>query len=422
MKRFGNEPICYDDHGAIPLDIPFSQISREEISLYLQLDTRVGNATCRQRCSHCFFFNQPGTRGRSIDLLEGRRILEALSGRGYKVFPVTADSFAGGGEFLRVFGNGHVREYHELPERRPAKTMRRGEAWTSGAPLMDDNWLDLLALAVRNDFGSVTITFHGILNSDLEPESQYSYPLKRVFPADDFCRVIERIRQFNGLLAAGRIEVPPAAPDRLHINVGVTLGTHNSSLESLRRYAHYFNRIHPAVVRFNRFQDYGGRHPELVLSRAEVAAVYRDLKLIHESMPLQFQLGLSEDFGTSGVDVMGFPPHVGQCRAGRQLFAIVPSVPCFLSEDGCNRRERMGDVAACVDAFQPRVGQLVRETRLQDGVTTYDVDFFYDDIELLRRKRLDGTYRDGCFAAELLAEGSGTPPRKAPYVINVQRS
>src|SRR5262249_46636295 len=126
-----NEPIGYDDHGNIPFDVPFAEIPPQEISIYLHLDTRVGKATCRQRCAHCFFIREPEAWDRSIDLAEGLRIWEFLSAQGYKVFPMTADSLADNGEFLRLFKNTHVREYREGLERDETKTMERGEVWTS---------------------------------------------------------------------------------------------------------------------------------------------------------------------------------------------------------------------------------------------------------------------------------------------------
>lgn len=398
MARISNEPISYDDHGDIPMEKPFREIAPADISIYLQLNTNVGKNTCRQTCGHCFYINQPEARGRAMDLVEGRRVMEELSRRGYKIFPMISDSFANGGEFLTLFANSHNRDYRQEPERKTTKTMERGEMWTSGAPLLGDDCERLLALGVASGFGSITITFHGVPDEQLMLKPHEVYPISGVFPGRDCERVIRRIHAFNSSRGGG----PGGAP--LEVNVGVTIGKHNHGRENLIRYARYFDRLGVAVVRFNCYHDHGWRYPHLTLSRDDIAAVYGDVKWIHENIPVEFQIGLDEDFGTSGIEVMGFPEHTGICRAGRQLFAVVPDEVEVLENNPDLRRESIGTMAGCVDAFKPIVGRLVREIDKARGSVTYDLEFFHDVIEELTQKRLNGTYKDGCFAPEMLMD------------------
>lgn len=406
----GNEPISFDEHGNLPFSIPFDEIAPSQISLYLQLDTRVGRKTCRQACAHCFYINQPEAANRSIDLNEGRRIMDNLTALGYRVFPMISDSFANNGEFLRLFGNTHNRDFRQELDCRETKTMEAGDLWTSGAPLLDDNWMEYLSEAVRNGFGNVTITFHGVLDERLQLMPESTYPIKGVFPGARCTQVVQRIHVFNDALCANRIALGDAAtarhqpPQPLRINLGVTVGKHNHGRAHLLRYVEYFERLGVSVVRFNAFHDHGRRLPELVLTKAEIAEWYRDVKWVHGHIPLSFQLGIDEDFGTSGIEVMGFPPHVGWCRAGRQLFAIVPDPPEEIERNAHVHREKIGSIAACVDAFKPICGRLIRETSPQTPMPRYYPEFFQDVIDALTRKRLDGTYRDGCFAGEMLAE------------------
>lgn len=406
----GNEPISFDEHGALPFSMPFDEIAPSQISLYLQLDTRVGKRTCRQACAHCFYINQPEAANRSIDLPEGRRIMDDLTALGYRVFPMIADSLASNGEFLRLFGNTHNRDFRQEFDCRETKTMEAGDLWTSGAPLLDENWMDYLAEAVRNGFGNVTITFHGVFDEHLRLWPEHAYPIKGVFSGARCAQVIERIHAFNDALRAGRIPLASPMPARdpaprpLRINLGVTIGKHNHTLAHLLRYAEYFNQSGVSVVRFNAFHAHGGRLPELVLTKSEVAAWYRDLKWLHDNIALNFQLGVDEDFGTSGIGVMGFPAHVGWCRAGRQLFAIVPDEPEDIERNPNFVREKVGSIAACVDAFKPICGRLIRETTPHAPRPRYYPEFFRDVIEALTRKRMNGTYADGCFAGEMLAE------------------
>lgn len=405
-----NEPISFDEHGDLPFSVPFDQIAPSQISLYLQLDTRVGKKTCRQACAHCFYINQPEAANRSIDLAEGRHIMDSLTALGYRVFPMISDSLAHNGEFLRLFGNTHNRDFRQELDCRETKTMERGDLWTSGAPLLDDNWMDYLAEALRNGFGNVTITFHGVLDEHLRLLPHETYPIKGVFPGARCAQVIERIHAFNAALREGRMGlgsragVPELPCEPLRINLGVTVGKHNHSRAHLLRYVDYFEKLGVSVARFNAFHDHGWRLPELVLTKDEIADWYRNLKWVHENVHLSFQLGVDEDFGTSGIEVMGFPAHVGWCRAGHQLFAIVPDAAEDIEHDSHVHRERIGSIAACVDAFKPIVGRLVRETVPGESVPRYYPEFFREVIDTLTRKRLDGTYRDGCFAAEMLTE------------------
>src|SRR5262249_8536840 len=61
-----NSPIIYDDHGDVPLDTPFEELEPSNITFYLELDTRVGERTCRQTCEHCFYIREEEARNRTI--------------------------------------------------------------------------------------------------------------------------------------------------------------------------------------------------------------------------------------------------------------------------------------------------------------------------------------------------------------------
>jgi hypothetical protein len=418
-----NEPISYDDHGDIPLHVPFGDVRPADISIYLELNTKVGKNTCRQACAHCFFINQPEARNRSIDLREGQEIMRDLTALGYSVFPMISDSFANNGEFLRLFGNSHNRDYRQDMDRKLTKTMLKGELWTSGAPLLDDDWRDMLCLALENNFGSVTITFHGIVGEELILLPHEEYPIKGVFKGQDCVRVINRVASFNADMQAGGIErlrmLPQELRQPLQVNVGITIGQHNHRRQNLLRYIRFFDCLPVSVVRFNCFHDHGWLHPHLTLGPSEIAKFYRDLKWIHTNIPLNFQLGVDEDFGTSGIEVMGFPQHTGWCRAGRQLFAIVPDEPTIIEDNEEHRLENTGSVAGCVDAFKPIVGRLVRATDKVTQHAAYYIEFFHTVIDELTRKRLSGVYADGCFAAEMLAEERGLQQQRS---VQVSRS
>jgi hypothetical protein len=397
-----NAPISYDFHGDAPFSMPFKDIKPEDIHIYLDLDTKVGKNTCGQKCTHCWFVNYEKVYDKSFTMEEGPLILAGLQSHGYHVYPRYVDSFAYDGEFMRIYGPANNREFRQESDHTPTATMEKGDAWTSGRPLLADNWSELLDLAAENGYGTISITYHGVIDEDLNVIDHGSYPIKGVFSGADTEEVLRRIAKYNEGVAP---------EDAFRVNIGVTVGTHNHGRTSLERYARYFNKLGVATVRFNNFTDHGGRHPELRLSREDIEQAYRDFKAIHETVPLTFQLGVSEDFGTFGIKAMGFPGHVGWCRAGRQLFAAIPAQEEVLSEDSAGRREKIGDVVGCVNTFEPHLGIVVRSVAAPQAgavdagpVVTYSIEFDHAEIEAFTAKRMSGVYKDGCFATELSEE------------------
>ncbi|MEV4190414.1 radical SAM protein [Streptomyces toxytricini] len=412
-----NAPISYDFHGDAPFSMPFKDIKPEDIHIYLDLDTKVGKNTCGQKCTHCWFVNYEKVYDKSFAMEEGPRILEGLQSHGYHVYPRYVDSFAYDGEFMRLYGPANNREFRQEADHTPTETMEKGDAWTSGRPLLADNWAELLDLAVKNGYGTISITYHGVIDENLQVTDHKTYPIKGVFSGAETEEVLRRIAEYNK-------GVDPE--DAFRVNIGVTIGRHNHGRTSLERYAHYFNNLGVDTVRFNNFTDHGGRHPELRLTREEIEQAYRDFKWVHETIPLRFQLGVSEDFGTFGIKAMGFPSHVGWCRAGRQLFAAIPAQEEVLSDGPAGRREKIGDVVGCVNTFEPHLGILVRTVTADEAGehTAYDVEFDHDAIEAFTAKRLSGAYKDGCFATELSEELgliSRVPQRRRlPLLVDAQ--
>ena len=413
-----NLPVAYDFHGDIPFSVPFEQIKPEDIHIYLDLDTKVGKDTCGQACNHCWFVNYEKVFDKSFSVEEGRSIKESLEALGYHVYPRYVDSFSYGGDFMRIYGPAHNREFRQDSDHKPTETMRKGDAWTSGRPLLGDDYITLLDIARESGYGTISITYHGLIDPDLRVIDDKSYPIKGVFSGADCEEVVRRIFSYNeGERCRSGGARGTDADEAFRVNIGITIGRHNNSRESLLRYALYFNKLGVDTVRFNNFTDHGGRHPDLQMSREEVEQAYRDIKWLHENVKLDFQLAISEDFGTFGINVMGFPSHVGWCRAGRQLFAVIPASEELLRQSAGERHEKIGEVVACVNMFGPYLGDLVRKTSLNGQGTAYALEFDHQAINAFTEKRMRGVYKNGCFSLELLEETKLELTRQAKTAV-----
>jgi hypothetical protein len=387
-----NQPIAYDFHGDIPFSTPFRKIDPENIHIYLDLDTKIGKQTCGQACTHCWFVNYEKVHNKQFNIDEGVVIKKSLEQIGYKVFARYVDSFAYNGDFMRLYGPVHNREFRQENGHVPTKTMHKGDAWTSGAPLLKDNYLEILDLAAESGYGTISMTFHGLFDENINFKPESEYPIKGVFHGQSLETVVQRIKHYN---------LNREAKDQLRVNIGITIGKHNHERESLIRYVHYFNHLGVDTVRFNNFTDHGGRHSDLPLLKEEVEALYKNIKWIHENLEMKFQLALSEDFGTFGIEVMGFPQHVGNCQAGRQLFTVIPSDEKLLKETKNEKVEKIGDIVGCVNIFEPYLGALLRITDFKNNDINYSLEFDYKAIDDFTELRLNGHFKNGCFAKEL---------------------
>lgn len=408
-----NKPVSFDFHGDVPFTDPFESIAKSDIHLYIDLDTYVGSKTCGQACSHCWFVNYDKVKSKSFAEKDAKNIVSSLRGQGYTVYPRYTDSFAYKGALMKEYGPAHNREFRYDDDHKATETMELGDAWTSGRPLMDEDYKELLDLARDSGYGTISITYHGVLNEDCSIQDAKNYPIKGVFSGQEFESVAARINEYNSSVSVDKLPKFDGKTG-FRINVGLTLGKHNFTREHLIRYVDYFNAMEGIeTVRFNRFHDHGGRHPELCLTDGEVVQVYQDLKWIHENVKLNFQLGVSEDFGTHGIEVMEFPAHVGWCRAGRQLFTVIPCDELVIEESVGLLVEKIGEVTACVNIFEPHLGIMVRKTHVDTNEVNYDVQFDVMKIERFTNQRMDGTYTNGCFAEEVSQE------LKAKKAINV---
>lgn len=392
-----NSDIMYDFHGNIPLSIPFTKIKPQDIDLYFEIDTNIGSKTCEQTCKHCWYTNCDQVAHKSFDHNEAMVIYQALLEKGYNVFPRYTDGFAYNGEYMQKYKMANTRTYYSGVNPIPAKTMQNGELWSSGTPLLKGNAENLLDIARETGFKTITMTFHGLIDENLSLMEQKYYPIQGVSNSANYEKVISIIKNYNAKYK-DKFDF-----SGFHIGVGITIGKHNNFKEMLQRYLHYFNKFDISALRFNRFFNFGNSHPHLVISEEEVKQFYIDIKELHTNISLNYQLGISCDFGTSGIEAVDFPSHASWCRAGRQFFAIYPTANNIIFTENDFKYERIGDLVACVNIFSPISGALYRKTSISNKATiTYELKFFVDVIDKLLNDRVNGIFKNGCYARDIM--------------------
>lgn len=275
------KPIIYDDH-----------TDPSKIELYYYLDTRLGKKTCKALCEFCWL-KRDHLSSHVEEPEDAIRRIRGLSKNGYTVAPMVSDSFAENGKYLKT----------ELFYKNDEWYFENG-AWTSGRPLLQDNYEELLDLCISNEIDTIIMTSHGTENKekDFKGLTQPSVVIKAIENIRDF----ERSRNY-----------------RFKIILTFTLSKENMSEEIVKSYFAHCEKLNVDIIRINRFADVQDKYPELRMTKEDTIQAYKTMKKVYDENPGPIQLSVSEDFGSWGVEVMGFPEGVGNCVAGERLFGVV---------------------------------------------------------------------------------------------------
>ncbi len=287
-------PMLFDDH-----------TDEDVVELYYLIDSRLGRNTCKAACEFCWL-KRPHLSEFKQDVDVARRMIGLLRGQGYKVSPMVSDTFAENGLYLKA---GFFKNERDPWNGGSGNNGFYGghlgnAAWSSGRPLLDDNGSDYLQLCVENNIRSIVMTSHGTEDREREFRGLTQPSVVR--------EAIRRIQAFSEETGWA-----------FQIMLTFTLNRTNNSADQLHRYLDYCANLGVKVARFNRFADIQGTYPELRMSKDDVVRTYQTLKEVHHASTGEVQMSVSEDFGSWGGDVMGFPQGVGHCVAGERLFGVV---------------------------------------------------------------------------------------------------
>lgn len=275
------QPIIFDDH-----------TDHSKIELYYYVDTRVGKPTCMAKCEHCWL-DREHSKDFAQDVEEAKRIIAALRAQNCRVSPMVSDTFAMDGHYLRA---GLFRNNDDWAH--------GNGAWTSGRPLLRDNWEELLELAVGEGMSTIALTSHGTENKDVG--------LKGITQPDYVRQAVARIHDFNARHG-----------NPFQITLTFTIGKSTASREKIDSYFEHCHELGANIMRLNQFADFQQRFPEERMDREDLERVYVTMKEAYAAQRGNVSLSVSEDFGRWGIEVMGFPAEVGRCIAGENFFGVI---------------------------------------------------------------------------------------------------
>jgi wyosine [tRNA(Phe)-imidazoG37] synthetase (radical SAM superfamily) len=274
-------PIIFDDH-----------LDHSKIELQYFVDTRIGKNTCKAKCEFCWL-DKPHLNHFKQEPEEAEVIIKGLERNGFKVVPIVSDSFAENGKYLRsnIFKDND-------------DWYMGNAAWSSGRPLLQDNYEELLDLCIENNVKTIIMTSHGTedKSKDFKGLTQPSVVKKATARIKAFSA--KRNWEFKVILT-------------------FTISRANMTEQHLKEYFAHCEELGADVLRLNRFADKQGIYEHLRLTKEDTIACYKLMKRVYDEYNGNVQLSVSEDFGSWGVEVMGFPAEVGHCVAGEYLFGVV---------------------------------------------------------------------------------------------------
>ncbi len=328
----------------VDFSIPFSELKPEDIDIYFHYTNRIGAATCKAACAHCYFRNKPEFH---IPVDKALAITRSLRTQGYNIGMAPADSF--GDEALLAGDAGSAFRL------KPIGT----SAWSSGVPLFIAGWQERLNRAWEIGFRSIIITAHEAAGTPV--------PIKGVTRAPVILGAVSNIKTWNRM-----------NPNKqFAISTTFTIRADNCKLELMRQMVQWGVGEGIDLVRFNCFANFQGlsEHRQYEMSRRDITKFFGYLALLQEEfLETPTALGISEDWGDAGIEqIYPYLPPVwqtrtaGWCRAGYRLFAMI---------------EVRGQIVltGCVDKWEPELGLLH-----QVGEDNYRIQWRYDQIETLRQ-------------------------------------
>jgi len=335
-----------------PVDFsrPFSSLTPREIDFYFHYSNRIGGATCKAACAHCYFRTRPTFE---IPIERAVRIAQSLRHQGYNIGLTPADSFTD--EVLGTDVDGSAFRLATIGM----------SAWSSGMPLYLAGWERRLDRAWQVGFRSIIISAH---------ESAGTFvPFHGVTKAPVIEGAIANIQAWNRRRPID---------ERFSIATTFTIRQDNNQLALIRQMVRWAVERGLELVRFNCYANFinDPRYAVYEMSRDDIVRFFGHLAQLQvEFQDTPTRLGISEDWGDAGIEQLlpylppeWHGPRVGWCRAGYRLFAIV-------EVDG------QVVVTGCVDKWDPIMGTVVEVTP-----TDFRIDWDVDRIEILRQAVLSG--------------------------------
>lgn len=332
---------------------PFNNQNLAYPCLAFYIGGNSGKTSCLAACQHCFV----PRNAFSLSPDEAKSRITFLEANGYSIVPMIPDTFADSGNYLR----SGILKSNRLYDQDIVRDI--GIAWTSGKPLLQENWFNLLRLASLNELNIISLTCN-IMN-DEEPSIHGS------LSASDLSVCVERIFEYN---------VKVNSKDKLRLCLTHTISNHNRHSRALFSFYERASELGAHFVRLNRLIDFSDDNNlgSLVMSNEETQVFFETLVNLEVPKTIAIPTLVSSDLGVSGAEQMGIHNARG-CPGGIGLFAVL---------DNC--------VYPCVEYLKEPVG-IINWSLIEDSSTDKDdfINWDRNQLDRLRAKSQSSVY-DGC--------------------------
>jgi len=336
--------------------------------LAFYIGCRSGATTCRSNCEHCFI----PPEGPWLSPAEAKCRIGILRTAGYPVVPMIPDTFADNGSYLRsgILFRNKLYDQNEVKD--------EGVAWTSGIPLLQENWSDLLHLASDNELQILTFTCPSL--------SVGRAAVKGGMSERALAECLQRVQAYND-------KQPPAR--RFLICLTLTIAKYNCNHEALFDFYTFASEHSADLVRLNRLIDFstGRTFERLVLTAEDTSTFFKVLDKFDVPAKLAIPTLISSDFGASaGTAISGL--HLCGCTGGIQMFAVLGE-----------------GVYPCVEYLRDPVGRIDWEVSKELSPAIDPVRWHSERLSALREVATQPGY-DGCIGHALTCGRDHARPTK----------
>jgi len=297
-------------YSPIDLKIPFNLLNPSDIDIYFHYTNEISKKTCKANCDFCYLKTVDEF---SIPFDTAVQIIDALKQKWYNIWLIPPDTFSEW--FLEILWKTNID--NSWGSAFGYKNAWLEDAWTSGKPLLLEDYTKKLELAYECWYRSITLSPHNAADTYV--------PFDWVTKGSDVLFAIENIQKRNSV----------NSDKAFKITTTFTIGTYNNTFDVMDRIVQWAIRSGVGLVRFNCFNNFSEqKNYQDYEMWVEDMKTFGDnlLMILDKYCDASILIWLSEDWWDAFLN-QGLLWYLddwwkwdrnGRCRWWYSLFAMVP--------------------------------------------------------------------------------------------------